>query len=198
MGYPHMGLNGIPQPGLVGVHPFGTEWGIPCLGLTPCLGLDWDISHLGLDVNNTPSSGTEWRYHHPLLSKAPSRPPPPHQNSTVFTCYARVVYLLRSRSRTFSCYSDLFTDLNRLYIDVSNNSDGSSAQRCFYEPSSLNSGTTRVFTCPSGMHGRYVRIRYAVDRSDFVLCLCEVQVQAAGEHTLSSLASAVKYDNINS
>ena len=65
-------------------------------------------------------------------------------------------------------------------IDVSNNSDGSSAQQCVFEPNVFDLEETRVYACPCEMYGRYVRIRFPVD-VERTLILCEVQVQAGGE-----------------
>ena len=70
--------------------------------------------------------------------------------------------------------------LENFYIDVSNNSDGSYAQQCAHEPGRLNPSETRVYACPCGIYGRYVRIRYSPDVRKF-LTLCEVQVQAGGK-----------------
>ena len=67
------------------------------------------------------------------------------------------------------------------YIDVSNNSDGSSAVQCAHEPNVIPPTETRVYTCPCGVYGRYVRIRYPVDRNAFMV-LCEVQVQGGGKY----------------
>ena len=71
--------------------------------------------------------------------------------------------------------------LKAFYIDVSNNSDGSSAQQCAHDQNAFLPSETRVYTCPCGMHGRFVRIRYPViQRAN--MQLCEVQVQAGGEY----------------
>ena len=63
-----------------------------------------------------------------------------------------------------------------VYIEVCNNSDGSSAQQCAHEPRKLNQEETRVYTCPRGMYGRYVRIRCPPDQYSYMQ-LCEVQIQ---------------------
>ena len=76
-------------------------------------------------------------------------------------------------------------NLKAFYIDVSNNSDGSSAQQCTQDPVQFAPSETRVYACPCGMHGRYVRIRYPVNlRAN--MQLCEVQVQAGGKEILRS------------
>ena len=67
------------------------------------------------------------------------------------------------------------------YIDVSNNSDGSSAQQYAHEAGLIPPSETRVYTCPCEMYGKYVRIRYPVDRKDAYMVLCEVQVQGGGK-----------------
>ena len=69
--------------------------------------------------------------------------------------------------------------LDNFFIDVSNYSDGSSAQQCAYERVRFVPGETRVYTCPCGMFGRYVRVRFAVTVRSY-LQLCEVQIQSAG------------------
>ena len=71
--------------------------------------------------------------------------------------------------------------LENFHIDASNNSDGSSARQCAHEPGRLNPSETRVYTCPCGIYGRYVRIRYSRDRRSHMQ-LCEVQVQAGGAY----------------
>ena len=71
-------------------------------------------------------------------------------------------------------------NLKDFYIDVSNNSDGSAAQECAHEPGAYVPSETRVYPCPCGMYGRYVRIRYPVDRVAYMQ-LCEAQVQSEGE-----------------
>ena len=60
-------------------------------------------------------------------------------------------------------------------MDVSNNSDGSSAQQCAHEPNSISPRETRVYTCQY----TYVRIR---SNAKTYMTLCEVQVQAEGEY----------------
>ena len=72
------------------------------------------------------------------------------------------------------------TFLGPFYIDVSNNSDGSASEQCAHEANLFNTGETRLYPCPCGMYGRYVRIRYPNDENT-TLRLCEVQVQAGGE-----------------
>ena len=68
---------------------------------------------------------------------------------------------------------------------VSNNTDGSSAQQCAHDPKQWGPSETRVYQCPCGMYGRYVRIRYSATLKAF-LQLCEVQVQAGGKEILPS------------
>ena len=70
--------------------------------------------------------------------------------------------------------------LSNFYIDVSNNTDGSSSLRCAYEPTPFSSSETRVYTCPHRLYGRYVRIRFASSKTQH-LQLCEVQIQGAGQ-----------------
>ena len=67
------------------------------------------------------------------------------------------------------------------YIDVSNNSDGSSAEQCAYDSVPYVGSETRVYVCPDGIYGRYVRVRYATNKQDY-LQLCEVQVQGRGRY----------------
>ena len=71
---------------------------------------------------------------------------------------------------------------------MSTNSDGSSAQHCAHEPNSFSASETRVYTCPRGMCGRYVRIRYPPTTPN-EMELCEVQVQpgGGGQNTLLCL-----------
>ena len=66
---------------------------------------------------------------------------------------------------------------------MSNSSDGSSAQQCAHEPKGFNTGETKVYTCPCGLYGRYVRIRYPVNQRSF-LYLCEVQIQSGGKQII--------------
>ena len=60
------------------------------------------------------------------------------------------------------------------YIDVSNSSDGTSAQQCAYDTVPYRTAETRIYTCPSNIYGQFVRIRLG---SDNHLQLCEVQIQ---------------------
>ena len=69
------------------------------------------------------------------------------------------------------------------YIDVGNNSDGSSAEHCAYEPNGFKAGETRVYTCPCGMFGQYVRMRYPLEVQNQIE-ICEVQVQPPGSNIL--------------
>ena len=79
---------------------------------------------------------------------------------------------------------DFYTEsLNNFYIDVSNNNNGSSSQQCSHEQGAFSQSETRVYTCPCGMFGRYVRIRFPVSRSSYV-DLCEVQVQPGGKDSI--------------
>ena len=66
--------------------------------------------------------------------------------------------------------------LDDFYIDVSNSSDGSSAEQCAYDNVPYKSAETRIYSCPSNTYGQFVRIgfRHNVTGS---LQLCEVQVQ---------------------
>ena len=68
--------------------------------------------------------------------------------------------------------------LSNFYIDVSNNTDGSSALRCAYEPTPFSASETRVYRCPHRLYGRYVRIRFASNKTQH-LQLCEVQIHGA-------------------
>ena len=70
-------------------------------------------------------------------------------------------------------------NLDNFYIDVSNYSNGSSAEQCAYERVRFVPGETRVYTCPCGMFGRYVRVRFAATVRSY-LQLCEVQIQSGG------------------
>ena len=63
-----------------------------------------------------------------------------------------------------------------IYIDVSYNTNGSSAQNCAFDSQQYTSSETRVYTCPTLLPGRYVRIHYSPN-SRKGLQLCEVQVQ---------------------
>ena len=77
------------------------------------------------------------------------------------------------------CYHFSLHSANRLsnfYVDVSNNADGSSAQQCAFEAVPFMKAETRVYTCPSAISGRYVRIRFAEAKRE-ILELCKVQVQ---------------------
>ena len=67
--------------------------------------------------------------------------------------------------------------LKNFYIDISNNSDGSSNQQCAYDGAPYTASETRVYICPTGIFGRYARIRL-VDNYPEYLQLCEVQVFA--------------------
>ncbi len=69
--------------------------------------------------------------------------------------------------------------LQQIHLDVSNSSDGSSAQQCAYDAAGFNASETRVYTCPAGISGRYVRIRFD-DTYTSSLELAEVQVQGEG------------------
>ena len=70
--------------------------------------------------------------------------------------------------------------LSNFYIDVSNNTDGSLALRCAYEPNPFSPSETRACTCLHRLYGRYVRIRFASNKTQH-LQLCEVQIQNAGQ-----------------
>ena len=71
--------------------------------------------------------------------------------------------------------------LKPFYIDVSNSSDGSSVQQCAHNSAQFAPSETRVFPCPCGIYGRYVRIRYPLEQSAYIV-LCEVQIQSGGEY----------------
>ena len=78
--------------------------------------------------------------------------------------------------------------LDDFYIEASNNSNGNSAQQCAEESEQFTDAETRVYTCPSGVRGRYVRIRFD-ESENGILQLCEVQVQSGtfqfiSEHNL--------------
>ena len=66
--------------------------------------------------------------------------------------------------------------MKEFYIDISNNSDGSAAQQCAYEPNPYDPSETRIYECPCGIVGRYVRVRYDVTENNHME-FCEVQVQ---------------------
>ena len=66
--------------------------------------------------------------------------------------------------------------LRNIYIDVSNNTDGSSAQTCVFDNQPYKSSETRVYSCPSHLKGRYVRIGF-IPTYRQNLQICEVQVQ---------------------
>ena len=66
--------------------------------------------------------------------------------------------------------------LKNFYIDVSNNSNGSSSQICAFEDQPFLSSETKVYICRNYLKGRYVRIRYP-SYYRLQLHLCEVQVQ---------------------
>ena len=78
----------------------------------------------------------------------------------------------------------MFIDyLRNIWIEVSNYSDGRSAELCDQEPDTFIPGETRVYTCPCELYGRYVRIRFAADQRSY-LVLCEVQIQSEGKQTI--------------
>ena len=62
------------------------------------------------------------------------------------------------------------------YIDVSNSSDGSSAEQCAYDGVPYQSAETRIYSCPSNIYGQFIRIRFSPNVTR-TLQLCEVQVQ---------------------
>ena len=74
-------------------------------------------------------------------------------------------------------------NLKDIHIDVSNNSDGSSAQQCFHIADTFTGRVTRVYACPCGMYGRYVRIRYPEEQTSHMY-VCELQVQSGGENKI--------------
>ena len=75
----------------------------------------------------------------------------------------------------------LASRLSDFYIDVSNNTDGSSALRCAYEPTPFSATEARTYSCPDGIGGRYVRVRFQSEKIEY-LQLCEVQVQGISEY----------------
>ena len=78
---------------------------------------------------------------------------------------------------TFVFYT---ANLKNFYIHVSNNNNGSSSQQCSHEQVAFNQFETRVYTCPCGIFGRYVRIRFPISTSSYV-DICEGQVQPGGK-----------------
>ena len=76
--------------------------------------------------------------------------------------------------------------LNDFYIEVSNNSNGNSAQLCAQESVAFTDAETRIYTCPPGVRGKYVTIRFD-ENNDGILQLCEVQVQSGKFQFISSL-----------
>ena len=63
---------------------------------------------------------------------------------------------------------------------MSNNSDGSLAEECAFEPNIYAPSESLVYLCPCGIYGRYVLIRYPVTVSNHME-VCEVQVQPRGK-----------------
>ena len=91
-----------------------------------------------------------------------------------------------------SFVSPRFYSVNKdIHIDVSNNSDGSSAQQCAFDSRHFAPSETRVYTCPCGMYGRFVRIRFPLDAKRHMQ-LCEVQVQAGGKDTNSIVIGYIR------
>ena len=85
--------------------------------------------------------------------------------------------------------------MSNFYIDVSNNADGSLAEECAYETTPFRASETRTYSCPDGIGGRFVRIRFKSDKSEF-LQLCEVQVQGMSEKfLLDNLENLFKWSN---
>ena len=83
-----------------------------------------------------------------------------------------------SHCREFAFYI-LADRLNDFSIKVSNDTDGNLAHECTSETNnSFQSAESRVYICPSGMSGRYVRIQY-IAKAEYLM-LCEVQVQGGG------------------
>ena len=66
--------------------------------------------------------------------------------------------------------------LEDFYIDVSNSSDGASAEQCAYDGVRYKSAETRIYSCPSNIYGQFIRIRFRHNITGS-LQLCEVQVQ---------------------
>ena len=62
---------------------------------------------------------------------------------------------------------------------MSNDNNGTSAKQCAREEGIFVQGQTKVYTCPCGLYGRYVRIRFSSAASIFDLC--ELQVQPGGK-----------------
>ena len=59
---------------------------------------------------------------------------------------------------------------------MGNNADGSSGQQCAHDNVAFGPSETRVYTCPTPLQGRYVRIYFGAGKSEY-LQLCVVQVQ---------------------
>ena len=69
----------------------------------------------------------------------------------------------------------LASRLSHFTIDVSDNGDGSAAKQCDREDTGFAQAETRVYSCPPGILGKYVRIRFDSNKREH-LQLCEVQV----------------------
>ena len=54
------------------------------------------------------------------------------------------------------------------------------AARLSYEPTPFSASQTRTYSCPDGIGGRYVRVRFQSEKRGY-LQLCEVQVQGISE-----------------
>ena len=65
--------------------------------------------------------------------------------------------------------------LSYFTIDVSDNADGSAAKQCDREDTPFGAAETRVYSCPPGILGKYLRIRFDSNKKEH-LQLCEVQV----------------------
>ncbi len=72
--------------------------------------------------------------------------------------------------------------LQKFFIDISDNSDGSSPQVCANDSTPYESSETRVYCCPLGTTGRDVRIRFEDTYNNYIQ-LCEVQVQTLATST---------------
>ena len=81
--------------------------------------------------------------------------------------------------------------LGNIYIDVSNNPDGSSAQTCFHDTQPYLSSETKVYSCHNPIQGRYVRIRFPQTTRQ---CLQLVEVQVQGNKGLHANISENKYE----
>ena len=82
--------------------------------------------------------------------------------------------------------------LEDFYIDVSNSSDGASAEQCARDGVPYKSAETRIYSCPSNIYGQFIRIRFRHNVTGS-LQLCEVQVQGGKWSTLELELSNVHF-----